>query len=172
MNWKSAIRAGNGEQLSNDVIDVIENQGDVDYLQHIQGLLTVNLYAHVPPQKDDAFIEDVFVATLLESGYDEFESFRCFESSTDSDDPSPWQHGESDWSFEQTDHAVQVAKQQGIVAHHRRVFGTLRVGVEAYVPVNWSDDEKRLTCIGLLLKEGPDRVLDVNWQDAPEMTEL
>lgn len=165
MNWKQAVSAAGGEQVSANVCDVVAGQGDVAYPNRVEGILTVNLSAGVPPQSSDEFIEDVLVAALPETGYDELESFRWYDA-RDPDDPSPWATTAQAQERDDTAHAVQVAKQRGVVAYPTTVFGTVEALVRVDVPTNWSETELKWTCIGRLLRDGPDAVLDVTWTDA------
>lgn len=165
MNWKSPLRFGNSEQMSDGVIDVIETQGEVDYPHEIQGVITVHLHTSASTRADAEFIDRVVVASLLETGYDELDEFRCFEPTENSDDPSPWEHSGSQWTFEPTEKAVQIAKQRGTVTYGKRVFGTVRAVVSADVPWNWSPEEKKWTCIDRLLRDGPDQIIDVDWTE-------
>lgn len=166
MDWKHAIRAGNSEMLSTNVIDVVEKQDAVDYPNRVEGILTVALYANVPDQASDTFIDDVLIASISETGYDEFESFRWFDAS-DPEDATPWAADETNQKCNLDDHAVQVAKQQGVVPYHTAVRGTVRALVGVDVPMNWGETELKFTCIGRLLRDGPDTVIDVEWTEVP-----
>ena len=81
------------------------------------------------------------------------------------DDPSPWARSNTEWEVDETDKAMQVAKNRGVVAYGREVFGTVRASVNVNVPLNWSNDEVKWTCIGRLLQDGPDDVLSVTWSE-------
>ncbi len=39
MDWKNAVRTGNSEMLSTNVIDVVEKQDTVDYPNSVEGIL-------------------------------------------------------------------------------------------------------------------------------------
>ena len=160
MNWKNIIQSEHSEIVSDGIIDVVNGQGNVEYANQVEGILTVNLYVSIPEDTSSEFKKDVIVASLIESGYNELKEFNWYDSKSESYN-SPWERNTS-WEFT-SEEAIDIAKQTGLIPHGRDIFGTVEVSVNIDVPLNWSEEEIKYTCIGQLLKNGFENVLYVDW---------
>jgi len=104
MNWKNIIQSEHSEIVSDGIIDVVNGQGNVEYANQVEGILTVNLYVSIPEDTSSEFKKDVIVASLIESGYNELKEFNWYDSKSESYN-SPWERNTS-WEFTSEEEAV------------------------------------------------------------------